>query len=36
MEKLFAAINAEEARAPRWRRRRMRFLTSGEKPTFTK
>ena len=36
MEKLFAAINAEEARAPRRRRRRMRFLTSGEKPTFTK
>ena len=31
MEKLFAAINAEEARAPRQRRRptsRMRFLTS--------
>jgi anti-sigma-K factor RskA len=25
MEKLFAAINAEEARAPRRRRRRMRF-----------
>jgi hypothetical protein len=44
MEKLFAAINAEEARAPRRRRRpisRTRFLTSGpdsarEKPSFTK
>jgi len=44
MEKLFAAINAEEARAPRRRRRpisRARFLTSArdsarEKPSFTK
>src|SRR5438309_9213851 len=44
MEKLFAAINAEEARAPRRRRRaisRTRFLTSArdsarEKPSFTK
>ena len=40
MEKLFAAINAEEARAPR-RRRRQRFLTAArgsarEKPSFTK
>jgi hypothetical protein len=44
MEKLFAAINAEEARAPRRRRRpisRTRFLTSPrdsarEKPSFNK
>ena len=44
MEKLFAAINAEEARAPRRRRRPispMRLLTSArdsarEKPSFTK
>ena len=44
MEKLFAAINAEEARAPRRRRRPIsgtRFLTSArdsarEKPSFTK
>ena len=44
MEKLFAAINAEEARAPRRRRRSIswtRFLTSArdsarEKPSFTK
>jgi hypothetical protein len=44
MEKLFAAIDAEEARAPRRRRRpvkRTRFLTSArdsarEKPSFTK
>ena len=44
MEKLFAAINAEEARAPRRRRRaisRTRFLRSArdsarEKPSFTK
>jgi hypothetical protein len=44
MEKLFAAINAEEARAPRRRRRRTsrtRFLASTrdsarEKPGLTK
>ena len=44
VEKLFAAINAEEALAPRRRRRpisRTRFLTSAresarEKPSFTK
>src|SRR5262249_49748848 len=43
MEKLFAAINAEEVRAPRRRRptSRPRFLTSArdrarEKPNFTK
>jgi hypothetical protein len=44
MEKLFAAINAEEARAPRRQRRpiaRTQFLTSArdsarEKPSFTK
>jgi len=44
MEKLFAAINAEEVRAPRRRRRpisRTRFLASTrdsarEKPSFTK
>src|SRR5262249_31608798 len=36
MEKLFAAINAEEARAAGRGRGRMRFLPSGEKPTFTK
>ena len=44
MEKLFAAINAEEARAPRRRRQptsRTRFMTSTrdsarKKPSFTK